>query len=90
MSGIVLHIDLADKKFVRGLGVFVIGNVQGYSPCLIRKHYGAPATLMEFCECLENSELLNFLPIDVKDKNFATVRNCKILGNLLDRVGEKG
>ena len=94
MCCIVLDIELADKNVLKYLGVFIDGNVQGYS-CRPPKKY-KPTKQAFWCTRnmhgivwnsgrLENSEFSNILPRAVKCEFFAKgTEKCKILGNQLD------
>ena len=96
MPCIELDIELADENLLRELGVSINGNVQGY---LFRPPKKCEPTKQAFW-CTRNlhkivwnsgylgySELPNILPREIKGEYFAKgTKNCKILGNLMDKV----
>ena len=98
MFSIVLEIELAEKNIFKELGVFIDGNVQGYSfylpnvykPkeqafCYRRKLY----EIVWNSGCLDYRELLNILRKEVKAGYFAEGKEeCKIPGILIDKEVE--
>ena len=93
MSFIVLYFEGADIKDNKELGFF-IENFQGTHSVLQRstiprnKDFGVQEICTESCgtNCLDNSELPNFLLKVIKAECFAIeAEKCKILGNLMDK-----
>ena len=85
---IVLDNELADKNVIRKLGVFIDGNVQGYS---FRPPMRYQSTKQAFCcsrnlherlcnsGCLYYRELAKFLPRAVRDECFSKRKNTSFL-----------
>ena len=98
MSCIVLDTELADKQIITKLVVFLGGKFRGYSFRLPKKY--KPTKQAFWCTAnllgimgnsgrLDYNELANILPRAVNGEFFAEVtEECKILGNLLDKMVE--
>ena len=90
--------ELADNNVSEELGIFIDGNVQGYSVRPPKRYKPTKQTF--FCtrkfhrivwnsRSLDYSELANILPKDVKAECFAKgTEKCKIIGILLNKEVE--